>query len=125
MSRRVLAAALPAEDLATPAAVVHAFGDTGWFVGVGALMAITAIATWSSREQLPRWVIVIGAGSLVANALQFGWFADHFFGVFAGPGTFLQAAWFVVIGSEWVEVPTHTPTPHPDNPPRPATDRSP
>ena len=43
----------PAEDLATPAAVVHAFGDTGWFIGVGALMAITAIVTWSGLRSTP------------------------------------------------------------------------
>jgi hypothetical protein len=113
----------PAEDLATPAAVVHAFGDTGWFIGVGALMAITAIVTWSGRHRLRRWIVAVGLGSLVANALQFAWFADHVFGVFAGPGTVLQAVWLVAVGSEWVEVPEGTPTPHPDNPPRPATDR--
>lgn len=84
-------------DLVYPAEVVHALGDTGWFVGVGAMMAITALATWAPRGRLPGWVIATGAASVLANALQFGWFADHVFGVFAGPGTALQSLWLVAV----------------------------
>lgn len=84
-------------DLVHLAEVVHALGDTGWFVGVGALMAITTLATWGARRRLPRWVVVAGAGSVLSNALQFGWFADHVFGIFAGPGTALQALWLVAV----------------------------
>lgn len=87
----------PLADLVHLAEVVHAFGDTGWFVGVGALMAITALATWGARRRLPSWVVAAGAGSVLANALQFGWFADHVFGVFAGPGTALQSLWLVAV----------------------------
>jgi len=36
--------------------------------------------------------------ALLVDVLQFGWFADHVLGVFAAPGTLLQAAWFVVLG---------------------------
>lgn len=85
----------PLDSLVHLAEVVHALGDTGWFVGVGALMAITALTTWRGRRILPRWAVAAGAGSVVANALQFGWFADHLFGVFAGPGTALQSVWLV------------------------------
>jgi hypothetical protein len=35
-----------------------------------------------------------GGLSVVCNLLQFGWFVDHVFGVFAAPGTLLQALWF-------------------------------
>jgi len=79
------------------AEVVHALGDTGWFVGVGAMMSITALACWGARRRLPRWIVAVGAASVLANALQFGWFADHLFGVFAGPGTVLQSAWLVAV----------------------------
>lgn len=87
----------PLDDLVHLAEVVHALGDTGWFVGVGSLMAITALVTWGGRARLARWVVWVGTGSVVANALQFAWFADHAFGVFAGPGTALQALWFVAL----------------------------
>ena len=113
----------PLSDLARLAEVVHALGDTGWFVGVGALMAITALATWGGRRRLPGWVVAAGAGSVLANALQFAWFADHVFGVFAGPGTALQSVWLVaaVRGGDQPHrsvagVPEGTPAAHPDSP---------
>lgn len=90
----------PLTALVHLAEVVHALGDTGWFVGVGALMAITTLGTWGARTRVRRLVTFVGAGSVLANGLQFGWFADHLFGVFAGPGTALQALWFVLVARE-------------------------
>jgi hypothetical protein len=85
--------------------VVHAVGDTWWFVGVGALMAVTALvsiadaaaARDSNRRSVAIWV---GAMSVLANLGQFGWFFDHWFGVFAAPGTTLQALWFLALAYE-------------------------
>lgn len=82
------------------AELVHALGDTCWFVGVAALAAVTAIGAWSQRR-VPgrgRWLGATGALAVACNLLQFGWFADHVFGVFAGPGTLLQAAWLAGTG---------------------------
>jgi hypothetical protein len=86
--------------LVEAAEVVHAVGDTWWFVAVGALTATTALvsAVDARRRRPPLAVIWIGVGSVLCNLAQFGWFADHAFGVFAAPGTFLQSAWFVAIG---------------------------
>jgi hypothetical protein len=45
-----------------------------------------------------------GGLSVVCNLLQFGWFVDHVFGVFAAPGTLLQALWFAGTGrTRWRE----------------------
>ena len=86
-----------AEAVALDAELVHALGDTCWFVGVGALTAATALVSIAVRR---RHVLFAGVGlaSVVFNLLQFGWFFDHVFGVFAGPGTALQAAWFGIAG---------------------------
>ncbi|MET0908550.1 MAG: hypothetical protein ABWZ99_03700 [Ilumatobacteraceae bacterium] len=85
--------------LVEAAEVVHAVGDTWWFVGVGGLTATTALvcAVDVRQRRGPALVIWIGVASVLCNLAQFGWFADHFFGVFAAPGTLLQAAWFVAI----------------------------
>jgi hypothetical protein len=89
--------------LVEAAEVVHAVGDTWWFVAVGALMALTAVVCARDvahdrvSHRVPIW---IGALSVLANLAQFGWFVDHAFGVFAAPGTALQAAWFVAIAAE-------------------------
>ncbi len=88
------------ESLILDAELVHALADTCWFVGVGAMTAATAlvsVATWGGRPVLAR----VGAAAVVANVLQFGWFFDHAFGLFAGPGTALQAIWFVIAGWRW------------------------
>ena len=50
---------------------------------------------WRRSDRRLAWV---GAGAVVFNLLQFGWFFEHFFGVFAGPGTLLQAVWFGMLG---------------------------
>jgi hypothetical protein len=90
-------------DLVRLGELVHAVGDTFWFVGVGALTATTAIvvtAQW--RAPHGRGLAATGAAAVACNLLQFGWFVDHFFGVFAAPGTLLQAAWFAGTGaSHW------------------------
>jgi hypothetical protein len=86
-------------DLVRLGELVHAVGDTFWFVGVGALTATTAIvvtAQW--RAPRGRGLALVGGAAVACNLLQLGWFADHFFGVFAGPGTLLQAGWFVGVG---------------------------
>jgi hypothetical protein len=96
--------------LVEAAEVVHAVGDTWWFVGVGALMALTALvcATDVARHQPQRrFTVWIGALSVVANLGQFGWFFDHAFGVFAAPGTVLQAAWFFAIALELRDAESH------------------
>lgn len=87
-------------DLVRLAELVHALGDTCWFVGVGALTAATAavvIMQWRQSDR-PRSLAVIGVAAVTCNLLQFGWFADHAFGVFAAPGTVLQAGWIVGAG---------------------------
>jgi hypothetical protein len=85
--------------LVEAAEVVHAIGDTWWFVGVGGLTATTALvcAVDARVRRRPQVVIWIGVAAVLCNLAQFGWFADHFFGVFAAPGTLLQAGWFVAI----------------------------
>lgn len=87
-------------DLVRAATTMHALGDTSWFVGIGALAATTAICTavWWRTGGLRR-VAWLGAAAVACTLLQFGWFADHAFGVFAAPGTLLQAAWFVWVGA--------------------------
>jgi hypothetical protein len=86
--------------LVEAAEVVHAVGDTWWFVAVGALTATTAlVSAIDARYRRHRRTIVwIGVAAVLCNLAQFGWFADHAFGVFAAPGTLLQSAWFVAIG---------------------------
>jgi len=85
------------ETLVLDTELTHAIGDTFWFVGVGALVAATALVTLE-RGRSDRWLAWVGAGAVVFNLLQFGWFFDHVFGLFAGPGTALQAGWFVLVG---------------------------
>ena len=85
------------ETLVLDAELSHAIADTFWFVGVGALVATTTLVTLT-RGRSDRLLAWVGAGAVVFNLLQFGWFFDHFFGVFAGPGTLLQAAWFAMVG---------------------------
>jgi hypothetical protein len=83
-------------DLVRSATVVHALGDTCWFVGLGALSALTAVtsaAWWRSPSRPRRRTARLGAVAVVCGLLQFGWFVDHAFGLFATPGTLLQALW--------------------------------
>jgi hypothetical protein len=87
----------PGETLVLDAELTHAIADTFWFVGVGALLVATALVTLA-RARLERLLGWVGAGAVAFNLLQFGWFFDHVFGFFAGPGTALQAVWFVLVG---------------------------
>jgi hypothetical protein len=85
-------------DLVRTAELVHALGDTCWFVGIGALTVLTAVTSvvwWGGPLHRVAW---LGAAAVVVGVLQYGWFADRLFGVFAAPGAALQAAWFVVVG---------------------------
>jgi hypothetical protein len=89
-------------DLVRVASVVHALGDTAWFVGLGAVAVTTAlcsIAWWRSPVRATRLVAWLGAVAVAVGLLQFGWFVDRVFGLFAAPGTLLQAAWFVAVGA--------------------------
>ena len=86
------------ETLVLDAELTHAIADTFWFVGVGALVVATALATLA-RGRSDRLLGWVGAGAVVFNLLQFGWFFDHVFGLFAGPGTALQAVWFGLVGA--------------------------
>ena len=99
--------------LVEAAELVHAVGDTWWFVGVGALMAVTALVcatdvrTGASRTLMAStW---IGGFSVLANLAQFGWFFDHLFGAFAAPGTTLQALWFFALAVEMRPAAPHSP----------------
>jgi hypothetical protein len=95
-------------DLVRAATVLHALGDTSWFVGVGALLATTAVcslAWWRSPVRVERRLAWLGTVAVACGLLQFGWFADHAFGLFAGPGTLLQAAWFVAVGATTTDQP--------------------
>lgn len=91
------------DALVLDAEFAHAVADTFWFVGVGALVAATALVT-AARWRSDRRLAWVGAAAVVFNLLQFGWFFDHAFGLFAGPGTALQAVWFVIAGIALVKV---------------------
>jgi hypothetical protein len=98
-------------DLVRSATLVHALGDTSWFVGVGSLTAVTAVgaaAWWTSPSAAERRLARLGALSVVCGLLQFGWFVDHVFGLFAGPGTLLQAAWLAAAGTTTTDRPPVT-----------------
>jgi len=84
------------DDLVRAATVLHALGDTAWFVGIGALIAVMAVcsAAWWRAGGARRRVAWLGVVAAACGLAQFGWFADHVFGVFAAPATLLQAAWF-------------------------------
>jgi hypothetical protein len=90
-------------DLVRLAELVHALGDTCWFIGVAALIAVTAVAVGPQWVASPagRRLAVVGVVGVVCNVLQFGWFFDHAFGVFAGPGTLLQSVWIAGTGLVW------------------------
>ncbi|MFV0308851.1 MAG: hypothetical protein ACK5OX_14035 [Desertimonas sp.] len=91
---------VPTPDEVRLAEVTHALGDTTWFVGVGALMLLTAVTCergWRSGR-LSRSTVRLGALGVIANAAQFGWFVDHRFAVFGAAGTVLQAGWLVALG---------------------------
>jgi hypothetical protein len=106
----VLGAHIASEVTAAPldpglvreATVVHALGDTTWFIGLGALTATTAVcslAWWRSTDRRARATARLGAVTVVVGLLQYGWFFAHVLGFFAAPGALLQAAWFVAVGA--------------------------
>jgi hypothetical protein len=101
-------------ELVRLAEIVHALGDTCWFVGVAALMVLMLVVTVGGRDRLDRRVWWIGVAAIVCNLAQFGWFFAHALGLFAGPGAVLQAAWFAALGAGVV---FGTPAPAPTAPP--------
>jgi hypothetical protein len=97
--------------LVRDASVVHALGDTSWFVGLGALAAATAVCSavwWRAPDRSSRRLAWLGAAAVGCGLLQYGWFVDHAFGLFAAPGTLLQAAWFVAVGATTTDRPPVT-----------------
>ena len=115
---------------------MHALGDTAWFVGLGAVAVTTALCS-GGLVAVPRpgarLVAWLGAVAVAVGLLQFGWFVDHVFGLFAAPGTLLQAAWFVAVGATTTGRPpvavvvaptTRSPTPGGEAPPVSLGDRT-
>ena len=97
--------------LVRDASVVHALGDTSWFVGLGALAAATAVCSavwWRAPARAARRVARLGAVAVVCGLLQYGWFFDHAFGLFAAPGTLHQAAWLIAVGATTTDRPPVT-----------------
>jgi hypothetical protein len=87
--------------LVRSATVVHALGDTTWFIGLAALTATTAVCSlaWWRGDRAARVRARFGAAVVVVGLLQYGWFVAHVLGLFAVPGALLQAAWFVMAGA--------------------------
>jgi hypothetical protein len=88
--------------LVRSATVVHALGDTTWFIGLAALTATTAVCSvvwWRADDGATRFRARLGAAAVLVGLLQYGWFVAHVFGLFAAPGALLQAAWFVSVGA--------------------------
>ena len=89
-------------DLVRSAEVLHALGDTTWFLGLGALTATTAVCAvvwWRADDRGTRWRARLGAAAVVVGCLQYGWFVAHVLGLFAAPGALLQALWFVAVAA--------------------------
>jgi len=89
-------------DLVRSATVLHALGDTTWFIGLGAVTAMTAVCAvvwWRADDSGLRWRARLGAVAVVVGCLQYGWFVAHVFGLFAAPGALLQAVWFVAVAA--------------------------
>jgi hypothetical protein len=88
--------------LVRSATVVHALGDTTWFIGLAALTTATAVCSivwWRADDATARFRARLGAAAVLVGLLQYGWFVAHVFGLFAVPGALLQAAWFVSVGA--------------------------
>jgi hypothetical protein len=89
-------------DLVRAAKVLHALGDSAWFIGLAAITAATGVCSavwWRAADRAARFRARLGAAAVVAGLLQYGWFVFHVFGFFAAPAALLQAAWFVAIGA--------------------------
>jgi hypothetical protein len=89
-------------DLVRSAEVLHALGDTTWFVGLGALTAAIAVSSavwWRDRDPRLRRLARLGVLTAAVSCLQYGWFAWSPLGLFALPGALLMAAWFVLAGA--------------------------
>lgn len=98
-------------DLVRVTTVVHALGDTSWFVGLGALTTVTAVCSaqwWRAPEPSRRRLARLGALAVGCGLLQYGWFVDHAFGLFAAPGTLLQATWLAAVGATTTDRPPVT-----------------
>ena len=82
------------------AEVVHALGDTCYFVAV-ALTAVAMVAvspTLRRSPAFPRRLATLGLVTAVCEAAQFGWFLAPSLGYAAPLGLSLQAAWFCWLG---------------------------
>ncbi len=89
-------------DLVRSARVLHALGDTTWFIGLGAVTAMTAVCAavwWRADHRGVRRLARLGAVAVVVGCLQYGWFFAHVLGLFAAPGALLQALWFVAVAA--------------------------
>ena len=97
-----------APDLVRSARVVHALGDTTWFIGLGALTAMTAVCAvvwWRADDRGTRWRARLGAAAVAVGCLQYGWFVAHVLGLFAVPGALLQSLWFVAVAASTTGLP--------------------
>jgi hypothetical protein len=89
-------------DLERSAEVLHALGDTTWFIGLGAVTATTAVCAvvwWRADDRGLRWRARLGVAAVIVGCLQYGWFVAHVLGLFAVPGALLQALWFVAVAA--------------------------
>ena len=89
-------------DLVRSAKVLHALGDTTWFIGLGAVTAMIAVCAavwWRADDRGVRRLARLGAVAVVVGCLQYGWFFAHVLGLFAAPGAALQALWFVAVAA--------------------------
>jgi hypothetical protein len=89
-------------DLVRSAEVLHALGDTTWFIGLGAVTATTAVCAvvwWRADDRGLRWRARLGVAAVIVGCLQYGWFVAHVLGLFAVPGALLQALWFVAVAA--------------------------
>jgi hypothetical protein len=80
--------------------LVHAFGDTWWFVGVAATALATALLVGPIRRSpaLPAGLATVGLAAVVLDAVQLLWFFLPAAGT-AGPlGAILHAVWFCWLG---------------------------
>jgi hypothetical protein len=81
--------------------LVHAFGDTFWFAGIGALAVATVILTGPVRRSphLPSGLAVLGVVAVVLDGLALLWFFVPAIGVAGAVGDLAHAAWFVWLGA--------------------------
>ena len=86
------------ESAADPTECIAVMGQAFQSISWEAIANVPSYGAWWRAGDARRVAARLGALAVAIDVLQFGWFADHVFGVFAAPGTLLQAAWFVVVG---------------------------